>query len=178
MASPTSIATWVVLISLIIILLPYASSFFNEFSKANSTIITNVSQSLSQLGNNTNTIYNGKVLEQLVGNPMQNTSSSSGYIYNGLSYTNNPFASNQQLGFSFAFLVPGTWNIILTFLNLPNLIGGFIGSLIGFLPGLTGIGLTGLQALDLGHQIAGILWLAMGCLAISLVSKYPVWSGN
>lgn len=157
----------VVIVVLLIILIPFAYNISYEYGAG-----SNVTNSFQALNSTLNKNFTQNVLKPLIGNPQSGINTSS-TAYHGLNYTLNPYQSSQLLGFSFAFLVPQTINIMLELINLPSMIGNFIATGLSILP----LPLTQIQRAFLGNEVTALGWTFIALLFVSVVSKYPIWQG-
>jgi hypothetical protein len=116
--------------------------------------------------------FSNNVLIPLIGNPQSPNSFNSSTVYGGINYTRNPFQSQQTLGFSFAFIVPQTINIMVELLEVPTILGQYVSVMLSILP----IPWTTVQAAEIGYLTTDIMWIFISLTFVSLISKYPLWN--
>ncbi len=143
---------------------PYLAGFSLEYGTSSAT------NTLVGLSYNVSSVYDTRILQPLVGNPVNSSVNMSSPILAGLNDTNsaNMGAASSLYGFAFAFILPGMINILLNLMYIPSIIGQAIGVLVGFLP------MTGFQATLMTTQITGLGWLFLGLLFFSAYLKFPL----
>ena len=166
-----SIANMLLVLVVLLILMPVAVGYAATFVPSTNT----TSEGFSSIYSNTSSSFNNSIIEPLVGSVSlsSNGINQSGYIIKGLNYTANPFASSAQLGFSFAFIVPGTIYIMETMLSMPLLIGRFL----AFGISVGDPALTGTTANGIALTITAFLYLVITVTFVSVISKYPILQG-